>query len=30
MIYKIYNLGNDLIIQKRRSIPNVEINNFKF
>ncbi|CAD8206195.1 unnamed protein product [Paramecium octaurelia] len=30
IIYKIYQLGSKMIVQKRKSIPNIEINNFKF
>ncbi|CAD8119683.1 unnamed protein product [Paramecium sonneborni] len=30
IIYKIYQLGDKMIVQKRKSIPNIEINNFKF
>ncbi|CAD8108498.1 unnamed protein product [Paramecium primaurelia] len=30
IIYKIYQLGSKVIVQKRKSIPNIEINNFKF
>ena len=30
MIYKIYQLGSKMIVQKRKSIPNIEVHNFKF
>ncbi|CAK65507.1 unnamed protein product (macronuclear) [Paramecium tetraurelia] len=30
IIYKIYQLGSKMIVQKRKSIPNIEIHNFKF
>lgn len=29
-IYKMYSLGRELIIQKRKSIPDIEVENFQF